>query len=113
ENETYGVDYGVSENVMGPYSDADNEGGPRVLKSVEDRVIGPGHHSIVLGPDDKTEYFAYHAWDVGMKARKMCLDKLLWTQNGPRCLGPTWTPQSVGNDREPVTASDKKFDRNP
>jgi hypothetical protein len=25
----------------------------------------------------------------------MCLDKLAWTEFGPRCLGPTWTPQSL------------------
>lgn len=97
ENESYGVDYGVSEKVMGPYHDIGNEAGPRVLKSVADHVIGPGHHSIVLGPDDKTEYLVYHVWDLDMKARRMCLDKLLWTEKGPRCLGPTWTPQSVGS----------------
>jgi len=95
ENETYGVDYGISESVMGPYSDAGNSEGARVLKSVPGHVIGPGHHSIVLGPDNETEYFAYHAWDIDMKARRMCLDKLTWTEFGPRCLGPTWTPQPL------------------
>lgn len=95
ENETYGVDYGISENVMGPYSDAGNSEGARVLRSVPGHVIGPGHHSIVSGPDDKTEYIAYHAWDLEMKARRMCLDKLVWTEFGPRCHGPTWTPQNL------------------
>lgn len=95
ENDTYGVDYGVSEKIEGPYSDIGNECGPRVLKSVPGHVIGPGHHSIVVGPDNKTEYIAYHSWDTGMKARRLCLDKLIWTKDGPRCLGPTWTPQEV------------------
>jgi beta-xylosidase len=98
ENETYGVDYGISENIMGPYSDAGNSEGARVLRSIPGHVIGPGHHSIVLGPDDETEYFAYHAWDIEMKARRMCLDRLAWTEFGPRCLGPTWTPQSLSKE---------------
>jgi beta-xylosidase len=95
ENETYGVDYGIAKNVMGPYDDSGNESGPRVLKTVPDRVIGPGHHSIAPGPDDKTEYIVYHAWDLERKARRMCFDKLIWTEKGPRCLGPTWTEQPI------------------
>ncbi|MBA4147172.1 MAG: family 43 glycosylhydrolase [Verrucomicrobia bacterium] len=95
ENDTYGVDYGVAENVMGPYSDEGNESGPRVLKTVPGRVPGPGHISIVNGPDDQTEYMVYHAWDIEMKSRLMCMDKLEWTDNGPRCAGPTWTEQNI------------------
>jgi beta-xylosidase len=95
ENESYGVDYGVADHILGPYNDEGNEAGPRVLKTLPDRVIGPGHHSIVLGPDDRTEYFAYHAWDQSMSARRMFLDRLLWTPQGPRCDGPTTTPQSL------------------
>lgn len=95
ENDTYGVDYGVAENVMGPYSDEGNESGPRVLKTVPDRVLGPGHISIVQGPDDQTEYMVYHAWDLEMKSRLMCIDKLEWTEQGPRCVGPSWTEQTI------------------
>ncbi len=95
ETAQYGVDYGVAENVMGPYSDAGNEEGARVLRSAPGHLIGPGHNSIVIGPDRQTEYLAYHAWDPGMRARHMCLDRLLWTADGPRCDGPTWTPQIV------------------
>ena len=95
ETESYGVDYGVSDNVMGPFSDAGNEAGPRVLRSVPGSVLGPGHNSIVLGPDGQTQYIAYHAWGTNMEARQMFLDKLIWTPDGPRCEGPTWTPQIV------------------
>src|SRR2546430_4371906 len=34
ENDTYGVDYGVADKIIGPYSDAGNEKGPRVLRTV-------------------------------------------------------------------------------
>ncbi|MHC5765405.1 MAG: glycoside hydrolase family 43 protein [Nostoc sp.] len=97
ETENYGVDYGVADNVMGPYSDAGNETGPRVLKSVPNFVIGPGHNSIVIGPDGKTEYVVYHAWTKNMDMRQICLDMLIWKPEGPSCNGPTWTPQTISN----------------
>ncbi len=92
QNDTYGVDYAVADSVMGPYSDAGNEAGPRVLRSVPGHVIGPGHNSIVDGPDGRP-FIVYHAWDTGMTARLMCIDPLIWTPDGPRCAGPTWAPQ--------------------
>jgi beta-xylosidase len=95
ETENYGVDYGVANQVMGPYSDAGNEKGPRVLRSVPGYMLGPGHNSLVVAPDDQTEYLVYHAWDPQMTARRMCMDLLLWTPEGPRCPGPTWTSQTI------------------
>jgi GH43 family beta-xylosidase len=95
ETDGYGVDYGVADHVLGPYTDAGAEAGARVLRSAPGHLVGPGHNSIVVGPDWQTEYFAYHAWDVGMEARRLCLDPLVWTPEGPRCAGPTWTPQSI------------------
>lgn len=95
ETDSYGVDYGVADQVMGPYSDAGNEAGPRVLRSHPGYVLGPGHNSITLSPDGKTEYIVYHAWDTNMEARRMCIDPLQWTAAGPRCNGPTWTLQEL------------------
>jgi GH43 family beta-xylosidase len=93
ETDSYGVDYGVADAVTGPYTYPADLDGPRVLRSVPGRVLGPGHNSIVPGPDARTEFVVYHAWDVGMTARRMCIDPLRWTDDGPRCDGPTWTPQ--------------------
>jgi beta-xylosidase len=94
ENDSYGVDYGIAEHVLGPYSDAGNETGPRVMKTISGQVIGPGHTSIVRGPDHGAEFFAYHAWSHDMSARQFYLDELRWTGEGPRC-SPTRTPQEV------------------
>jgi len=91
QNDSYGVDYGVADHIMGPYSDAGNESGPRVLKTVPNHVIGPGHNSIIRGPDGETDYIVYHAWDKQMKLRRMFIDELSWTSDGPRCQGPTYT----------------------
>jgi len=90
QNDSYGVDYGVADHVMGPYSDAGNENGPRVLKTVPNHVIGPGHNSLIRGPDGETDYIVYHAWNKQMKLRRMFIDELSWTPNGPRCQGPTY-----------------------
>lgn len=90
ETPNYGVDYGVADHVLGPYSDAGNESGPRVLRTIPNQVLGPGHNSLAIGPDGETEHIVYHAWDREMKARQMFIDRLVWTPDGPRCEGPTW-----------------------
>jgi len=40
--------------AYGPYSDAGNEAGPRVLRSIPGCVLGPGHNCVILGPDRQT-----------------------------------------------------------
>jgi beta-xylosidase len=95
ETASYGVDYVVADRATGPYADAGGEAGPRVLRSVPGRVRGPGHNSIVRGPDGRSEYVVYHAWDAPGRARQMWLDRLLWTPDGPRCDGPSDTPQRI------------------
>lgn len=89
EDETYGVDYGVADNILGPYSDTGSEGGPRVLRTLAGQALGPGHNSVIVGPDGQTDYIVYHAWDQERKSRQMFIDKLNWTPQGPRCEGPT------------------------
>jgi GH43 family beta-xylosidase len=56
----YGVDFVIADNPLGPYSEGRD--GPRVLHGIPSHVRGPGHHSIVFGPDGKTQYMVYHAW---------------------------------------------------
>jgi beta-xylosidase len=90
ETENYGVDYGVADQVLGPYSDAGNEDGPRVLRTIPNQLNGPGHNSIAVGPDGESEFIVYHTWDKQMKTRRMFIDHLTWTTDGPRCEGPTW-----------------------
>ena len=89
----YGVSYAVSDSPFGPFREpAWASDGPTLLRSIPGRVIGPGHNSIVQGPDGE-DYLVYHAWDVHKTARRMCIDRLEWTDEGPRTAGPTFTPQ--------------------
>jgi len=84
ENETYGVDYGMADRVMGPYTHSGNENGPRMLRTEAGRLRGPGHNSLARGPDDERVFMAYHAWDKEMKKRQIHLSELIWTPEGPR-----------------------------
>lgn len=95
ETDSYGVDYGVAESPMGPYVDMALASGPRVLRTAPGRALGPGHNSIVIGPDNKTDFMVYHAWAPDMKARRLCIDPIEWTAEGPRVRGPSTTPQKI------------------
>jgi beta-xylosidase len=102
QNDTYGVDYVVADSVLGPYSDEGAEGGPRVLRSVPGRVLGPGHCSVTTTdlPADASakearHVLVYHAWDAELAARRMCIDRLSFGPSGPSSPGPTWTEQSL------------------
>jgi arabinan endo-1,5-alpha-L-arabinosidase len=88
----YGLDYVVADNPLGPYTGAGDHA--RVLHGIPGKVRGPGHNSVVTGPDGKTQYVVYHAWDEKMTKRQMCVDRLDWTLEGPHCT-PTVTPQPL------------------
>jgi GH43 family beta-xylosidase len=95
QTDGYGVDFAVADNIWGPYSDEGAASGPRVLRGIAGSVLGPGHNSVVEGPDGTGAFIAYHAWDCSMQKRRMFVDPLRWTPEGPRCDGPTWQPRSL------------------
>jgi GH43 family beta-xylosidase len=61
---------------------------------VPGHVVGPGHCSVVEGPTGG-DVLVYHAWDVDLTARRMCIDPLEWTAQGPVLHGPTWQPATL------------------
>src|SRR5439155_17401238 len=76
-SENYGVGFAAASDPLGPWRDEMAERGPTVLKGTKD-VIGPGHNSSVLGPDERTHWCVYHAWDASKTARRMFIDPLIW-----------------------------------
>lgn len=82
----YGVDYAVADGPLGPYSDAGSQDGPRLLKTISGHLHGPGHNSIITGPDGR-EYIAFHAWNVEGTKRQMYLCPIAWTKDGPHTVG--------------------------
>jgi len=61
-------------------------------------VIGPGHNSVTVAPDGRTQVLVYHAWDANRTARRMCIDPLAWTADGPRCDGPSQGPRVLASE---------------
>ena len=96
----YGVSYGVADHPLGPYCDEWSHSGPAVLKGIPDRVLGPGHNSVITGPDGVTQFIVYHAWDAAKTARRMCIDPLVWGPHGPRCAGPSTSDQLLSSNPE-------------
>jgi beta-xylosidase len=93
EKPNYGVSYAVAESPLGPFVEPEADG-PTVMRSVPGKVVGPGHNSIVRGPDGH-DYLVYHAWDPQKTGRRMCIDRLDWRDEQPVTAAPTWTPQAV------------------
>jgi beta-xylosidase len=89
----YGVSFAVADSVLGPWVEPAGEG-PALMRSRPGQLEGPGHNCVVVGPDGE-DYIVYHAWDPGHTARRMCIDRLDWTPDGPHTDGPTATPQPI------------------
>lgn len=97
-SENYGVGCAVADEVMGPYEDRWAADGPAVLRGTPEQVIGPGHNSVTIAPDGQTLMMVYHAWDRQRTGRRMCIDPLRWTPDGPRCDGPSHQERQMPGD---------------
>lgn len=92
----YAVGHAQAKALKGPYTKSPKP----ILESVEGATYGPGHQCLVQTPEG-TWWMLYHAWDnVGQprygqnpSGRTVRLDKVEWTGDEPRVLGPTLTPQ--------------------
>ena len=93
---SYGVDYGVAaSSPMGPYSE-DSTNQARITHSIQGTIIGPGHNSIILGPDRQTTYIVYHAWNSAKTTRSPYVSQVNWKTQLP-------TNSSSGQDLLHVT----------
>jgi GH43 family beta-xylosidase len=93
-NQTYGVGYAVSEAIERPDEwdqPCNGEATPLVLRTLPGLVTGPGHNSVIRGPDNCQLYCVYHRWVDG--ARVLSIDPLDWAGERLLALGPTHTPQ--------------------
>ena len=91
----YGVGYAVADHPLGPWNVGSSIAGPALLRTIPDQILGPGHVSVTLGPDNLQEYMVYHAWDPAHTGRLMRIDALHWPGGAPSVAGPTYTPQAA------------------
>jgi GH43 family beta-xylosidase len=91
---TYAVSYAVADAPDGPWREPADA--VPLLRTTPGAVIGPGHNSVVTAPDG-TDVMVYHAWDLGQTRRRMFIDPIRWTDDGPVVDGPshdeTWLPR--------------------
>jgi GH43 family beta-xylosidase len=105
QNPTYGVSYAVSDSLEAPGEWAQAADGERVLpvlRTLPGRVIGPGHNSVVRGPDHRQLWCVYHRWDVEREERVMAIDPLDWAGDRLLVLGPSTGPRPA--PRPPAVA---------
>ncbi len=99
QNDTYGVGYAVAESVDqdGEWEQCcDGVKTPPVLRTLpEAGVFGPGHNSVVRGPDNRTLFCVYHRWQKESGERVMAIDRLDWEGERLVVHGPSTTPQPI------------------
>ncbi len=97
QNDTYGVAYGVTADLASPREweqPCDGDALMPLLRSrPQEGVYGPGHNSIVRGPDNREQFVVYHRWDLAAQQRVLAIDRLEWVDGAPVVRGPTSTPQ--------------------
>jgi hypothetical protein len=105
---SYGVGFAAADDPRGPWVKAPHN--PVFVSG--SRITGPGHHCVTTGPDGVTPYAVYHGYVDGRPGRKVHVDRLHWSTEGPR-LGagampgtPTETPQPLpdGPAHDPAVA---------
>ena len=95
QNLTYGVSYATSDRVLRTDEWEQVADGARVLpvlRTVPEKVIGPGHNSVVRGPDNLQLFCVYHRWDKEA-GRVLAVDRLDWAGERMIVIGPSTTPQ--------------------
>jgi arabinan endo-1,5-alpha-L-arabinosidase len=96
KNVTYGVSYAVSDAPLkdDEWSQAcDGERAFPILRTLPGKVIGPGHNSVVRGPDNRQLFCVYHRWNEDGASRVLSIDPLDWAGERMIALGPSVTAQ--------------------
>ncbi len=102
--DNYAVSYAISEKPIGSNGLQDSSWqdwrGPQnnnteavLLRGKSGYLLGPGHNSVVVAPNNATNYIVYHAWQPDMTERRLCIDRLDWYGDMLATPAPTYTPQ--------------------
>jgi GH43 family beta-xylosidase len=93
QTDSYGLGYAFSDSMDAAqewHQPCDAIHTPQILKSNQAQgVIGPGHNSVVRGPDNRQLYCVYHRWNHKVGARVMAIDRLEWIGDRLAVLGPS------------------------
>jgi GH43 family beta-xylosidase len=81
----YAVSWAVADDPRGPWRPA--PASAATLLQTDDHLIGPGHNSLVVGPDGG-DVIAFHAWDAALSRRELHLRQIEFRADGPTVGGP-------------------------
>lgn len=93
QNTSYGVSFAVADDLRSQQEWEQHADGDQLLPIIRTspEVVGPGHNSIVRGPNGRELYCVYHRWtDAG---RVMAIDRMDIVDRRIYVVGPTTTPQ--------------------
>jgi GH43 family beta-xylosidase len=94
KNMTYGVSFAMTDDLNSDQEwqqFADGEKILPILRTIPDKVVGPGHNSVIRGPNNRELYCIYHRWtDAG---RVLAIDRMDFAGDRIFVAGPTTTPQ--------------------
>jgi len=97
QNDSYGVAYAHSDSIYPERSEwgqeIDGANSLPILRTVAGKVLGPGHNSIVTGPNGRELYCVYHSWIDGK--RMMSLDRMGVVGTRVFVSGPNFDPQPL------------------
>ena len=96
QNSSYGVGYATSETIERAdewHQSIDGSSVLPILRTIPEKVIGPGHNSAAVGLNGRELYCVYHCWQGD--ERVMAIDRMGFAGDRLFVNGPTFTPQIV------------------
>jgi GH43 family beta-xylosidase len=94
QNISYGVSFATAESLARNEEWEQFSDGEKILpilRTVPGKVIGPGHNSVIHGPDNRELFCVYHRW-IGIE-RVLAIDRMDFAGRRIYINGATDTPQ--------------------
>ena len=96
QNMSYGVSFAVTDSMN--FTDewvqfSDGEKILPIVRTIPEKVIGPGHNSIVRGPNNRELYCVYHRWTQA--GRVLAIDRMDFAGDRIFVAGPSTTVQPI------------------
>ena len=94
QNKSYGVSFAIANSMN--FTDeweqfSDGERILPILRTIPEKVIGPGHNSVVRGPNNRELYCIYHRWTEA--GRVLAIDRMDFAGDRLFVAGPTTDEQ--------------------
>ena len=94
QNKTYGVSFAVADSMKSNDEWTQFSDGEKILpilRTIPEKVIGPGHNSVIRGRNNRELYCIYHRWTEA--GRVLAIDRMDFAGNRIFVAGPTTTEQ--------------------